>query len=369
MTDFETRLKEAMRLSVASIEPTFTPTDVRRRYDSRVRRLTAMCLAVGLAMAVLAYFLPKQLGRVDAAELAVEPLTDHTTSYTDPTYGWSITYNSALVERRAALGSQPDLVEAVQFSNFSPKLGAVVSSTSASASANPRQGWLRQFPPSGVALAVWTATGAQTRPPAHDTAFPLQVAKFTLVHKFADGSEPTLLYQKFYGDGFAFKAAVWIGRTASRASTHAIWAAVRSVRFPSLRSGTIWQKQFYVLGQARRYRVDSVTLFSSASLPRGSLSRAGFYLVHSPREFYVVQLRTLIAGSHMLYLVRYNARRRQFFSPGTELRWDPVGMQIDPTAGPLLQVTPVTVSQDGHVLYAPDLGDYQPTGPQTESVS
>jgi hypothetical protein len=358
-----------MRLSVATVEPTFTVADVQRRHDTRVRRLTAMCLAVGLAMAVLGYFLPKQLGRVDAASLTVEPLAGHTTSYTDPSYGWSISYNSALVERRSAFGSQPDLVESVRFTNFTPKMGIIVSATSAASGSNPRQSWLREFPASGVALEVWTDASTQTRPPAHDTAFPLQVAKFAPVHKFAGGSEPTPLYQKFYGDGLAFRAAVWIGRLATIASTRAIWAAVRSVRFPPLRSGTIWQDRFYVLDQARRYPVDSVTLFPSASLPRGSLSRVGFYLVHSPREFYVVQLSMLVAGSHMLYLVRYDARRRQFFSPGTGLRWSRVGNPVVPVAAPVLQITPATVSQDGHVLYAPDLGDYQPGPPQVESVS
>ncbi len=111
---------------------------------------------------------------------------------------------------------------------------------------------------------MWTVASTQVRPPAHATAFPLEVAKFTPARKLAGGSEPTPQYQKFYGDGLQFEAAVWIGWEASTASTQAIWAAVRSVRFPPLRTGTIWQNRFYVLGPAKRYRVDSVTLFPSA---------------------------------------------------------------------------------------------------------
>jgi hypothetical protein len=358
-----------MRASVATVEPTFTAADVRRRHDTRIRRLASMCVAVAMAMAVLAFFLPKSLGRVDAVSMTVEPLAGQLTSYIDPAYGWTMTYNRALVERRAAVGSQPDLVENVRFTNFRPKLGVTVTSPSASGNESLSQGWLRQFPASGVALEVWTVASTQVRPPAHDTAFPLQVAKFTSVRKLAGGSEPTPLYQKFYGDGLQFEAAVWIGWRASTASAQAIWAAVRSVRFPSLRTSTIWQNRFYVLGPAKRYRVDSVTLFPSSSLPRGALSRTGFYLVHAPSEFYVVQLQVMVAGSHMLYLVRYDARRRQFFSPGTGLRWDPIGSPADPIAAPLLQVTPATVSQDGHVLYAPDLGSYSSAPPQIESVS
>jgi hypothetical protein len=358
-----------MRASVATIEPTFTAADVRRRHDNRVRRLAAMCLAVAMAVAVLAFFLPKSLGRVDAASMTVEPLAGQLTGYVDQSYGWSMTYNRALVERRAAVGSQPDLVEAVRLTNFRPKLAVTVTSASASENDNLSQSWLHHFPAGGVALEVWTVASTQVRPPAHDTAFPLQVAKFTPVRGVAGGTEPTPLYQKFYGDGLQFEAAVWVGWRASMASTRAIWAAVRSVRFPPLRTRTIWQNRFYVLGPAKRYRVDSVTLFPSNSLPRGALSRAGFYLVHSPSEFYVVQLQVLVAGSHMLYLVRYDARRRQFFSPGTGLRWDPIGSPIDPAATPALQITPATVSQDGHVLYAPDLGSYDPAGPQIESVS
>src|SRR6202042_2118750 len=111
-----------------------------------------------------------------------------------------------------------------------PKLGITV--TSASGNASLSQGWLRQFPASGVALEVWTVASTQVRPPAHDTAFPLEVAKFTPARKLAGGNEPTPLYQRFYGDGLQFEAAVWIGWEARTASTQAIWAAGGSGRFP-----------------------------------------------------------------------------------------------------------------------------------------
>src|SRR5712691_93558 len=157
-----------MRASVAAVEPTFTAADVMRRHDSRVKRQTAMCLAVATAMAVFAIFLPKHLGQVDAASMTVKPLAGHTTSYVDSVYGWSITYNRALVAARTLTGRKPNVLETVRFTNF--------------------------------------------RPRAHDTAFPLQVAKFTPMRRYAGGSEPTPVVQVFSGDGLLFKAAVWIGR-------------------------------------------------------------------------------------------------------------------------------------------------------------
>ncbi|HET7014623.1 MAG TPA: hypothetical protein VFI65_11980 [Streptosporangiaceae bacterium] len=368
MTDLESRLKDAMRASVATVEPTFTAADVMRRHDVRIKRLAAMCLAVSMAMAVLAYVLPRQLARVDAASMTVEPLAGHTTSYTDPIYAWSVTYNSAWVEGRSVAGTKPDVVETVRFTNFRSTYRYSVSSQLMSSSTSLSMGWLREFPASGVALQIWNVGVMTTaRPLAHETRLPLQVAKFSPVHRFAGGSEPTPMVQVFAGLGVRFKAAVWIGRQASTASEHAIWAAVRSIRFSPLRTGTIWQHRFYVLGPATSYRVNSVTLILSASLPRGPLQRVSFYLVRSPRAFYVVQRRVLVAERDAVYLVRYDARKREFVARGTSLRWSLAGSPVGQIAQPLQIMA--TESQDGHVLYAPDIGKYTPARPQVESVS
>ncbi len=99
--------------------------------------------------------------------------------------------------------------------------------------------------------------------------------------------EPAPRYRTVYGDGFPFIAAVWVGHDASRAKRHAIWAVVRSMRFPALREGTIYPApravrlygySYYVLGPASRYLTGSVTTFSAASL-LGSRP----LLVRSPR--------------------------------------------------------------------------------------
>jgi hypothetical protein len=230
VTDLESRLRDALRASVATVEPTFTAADVMRRHDGRVRRVAATCLTVGMTMAVLAIFLPRQFGQVETASMTFEPLAGHTTSYVDPVYGWTITYNRALVEGRSASGSEPHVVEAVRFTNFKPDLFA-------SGPGELRMNWLREFPASGVALQVWVVAARHTRRPPPATVFPLQVATFTRVGRFAGGSEPTPLYRAFYGDGHQVKAAVWIGRLASTASAQAIWAAVRSVRFPPQEPG------------------------------------------------------------------------------------------------------------------------------------
>jgi hypothetical protein len=372
VTDFESRLKDAMAASVATVQPTFTVADVMRRHDNRVRRLTAMCLAVAVAMGVLAFFLPKQFGRVNAA-MTIEPLAGHTTSYIDADYGWSMTYNRAWVEGRSTSGVKPDVLETVRFANFRSSLPVTGSRSRSGSRAGPlTMAWLRTFPATGVALQVWNVAAAVIRPRARETAFPLRVASFTPAPRLAGGSEPTPMVQLFFGDGIQFKAAVWIGRLASPASERAIWAAVRSIRFPPLRTGTIWQNRFYVLGLATSYRVDSVTLFPATSLPRGSLQRVGFYLVRSSRSFYIVQRRVLVAEPNLVYLVRYDARKHQFVASGTSgtrLRWSLAGSPVGQVADLPLQVARATVSQDGHVLYAPDLAEYSPTSSQIESVN
>jgi hypothetical protein len=99
------------------------------------------------------------------------------------------------------------------------------------------------------------------------------------------------MYRTFYADGFGFSVSVWLGQNASRAEQQAIWAVVRSLRFPPLREGTIWQDRYYVLGPVSRYVTGSVTAFPSASLPSNGSSFSkpeGFYLIHAPRAFYVI---------------------------------------------------------------------------------
>lgn len=221
-----------MRASVATVEPTFTAADVMRRHDGRVRRLAAMSLSLGMTMAVLAIFLPRQFSRVEAASMTFEPLAGHTVSYVDPIYGWTISYNRALVEGHTTTGSKPHVIEAVRFTNFKPELNTSGrTSGHIEARSDLDMSWLGAFPASGVALQVWTIAAVR-RPARSRATFPLQVAAFTIERPFVGGSEPAPLVEEFYGNGHQFKAAVWIGRLASTASTQAIWAAVRSVRFP-----------------------------------------------------------------------------------------------------------------------------------------
>ncbi len=356
-----------MQASVAAVQPTFTASDVMRRHDLRVRRLAAMCLAVAVAVGVIAVVLPKQLGRVSAATMTIEPLDGHLTSYVDPSFGWSITYDRAWVEARTTSAARPDVVDTVRFANFRTALH--VTATSSPGAAEQRSAWLRSFPASGVALQIQNVATAMLGPRTRETSFPLRVAKFAPARRLAGGDEPTPMVQVFFGDGIQFEAAVWIGRLASTASEHAIWAAVRSIRFPSLRTGTIWQHRYFVLGPASTYKVDSVTLITAGSLPRGSLQRVGFYLVRSSRAFYVIQRRVLVASPRLVYVVRYDARRRQFVAPGTTLRWSLAGRPVGQVADSPLEVALATVSQDGHVLYAPDVGELSVGGDQIGTVN
>jgi hypothetical protein len=184
---------------------------------------------------------------------------------------------------------------------------------------------------------------------------------------YVGGNEPAPRYRVIYGDGFTFTAAVWLGPHASRAEQHAIWAVVRSLRFPSLQEGTFWQEEYYVLGPASRYPPGSVTAFPAATLPSSPFAkRGGFYLIHAPRAFYVITkvFRDAAPGSSATCQVAFDRKTFQFFCPGTDLRWDRVGEPLGAHAGSgpdwALQLHVATVAQDGHVLFSPFFGGLLP---------
>src|SRR5258708_1216866 len=163
------------------------------------------------------------------------------------------------------------------------------------------------------------------------------------------------------GEGISCAGAVWIGPHASRGVRRAAWAGVRSLRFPALREGTIWDG-YDVLGRASRYPAGSVTTFPAASLPGNSRRYLeGFYLMHAARAFYVITkvFQTQPPPSFKVFTctVAFDPKRFQFYCPGTHLRWNRVGHPIGARAGsgPYWDLTlhVATVAQDGHVLVRP----------------
>ena len=354
MTDLELRLREAMGASVAGAMPSFSAADVRRRHRRHLRRVAATITA-GTATAAVVVMVTALATWERLPGPGSEPVgTSLAGRYADPSFGWQIRYPRGWV-----LGHFQDqgmvTADGIRVTNFAPDL-------SAPSTGIPAMGWLRTFPANGVAVQIWFTERTPIPPPLRDSSFPLSPASFSPVGRFVGGSEPTASYRVAYGDGFAFNAAVWIGPRASGADERAAWAVVRSLRFPALTERTIWHDRFYVLGPAARYPVGSVTAFPASSLPRGpGFERRGFYLIHAPRAFYVVSATFASSvGSASACAVAYDRGRRQFYCPGTKLRWDITGQPLatsepggaDEGLGPRI----ATVAQDGHVLYCPFFG-------------
>jgi hypothetical protein len=358
MNDLEARLREVLSDSVAGAEPRFTAADVRRRSRRRTYRLGAAGSVVAVlvvALAVVVAQLPahwRESGRHVVGPGAVG-------GFTDPEFGWTIRYGSGL--RVQPFHQQVELAssDGVRVTNFTPDL-------SEPSQGIPAMGWLRDFPADGVAVQIWyTQAGALPAPPLHDSSFPLTRSSFTAQRPYVGGSEPRPRYLGFSGDGIDFSAAVWTGRQASQAAIRAAWAVVGSLRFPPLRTGTVWQKTYYVLGGASSYPVGSVTPIAAVPRRRGGLGGSSYFLVHAPRAFYVVAGAIGPGGGQHNGApsceLRYDAKARQFYCPGTRLRWNDLGdfIGVSSVNPEELDVGPkiATVAQDGHILYCPYFGN------------
>lgn len=198
----------------------------------------------------------------------------------------------------------------------------------------------------------------------------MQRGSFGHIRPYVGGAEPPQRYGSFLVDGIEFAAAVWIGPAATRTHQRAIWRVVRSLRFPRLREGTIWQNTYYVLGPASRYPLGSVTLFRRSALPHDpSLFRlsGGFYLAHfTPAShslapyaqpiYGIEQVFTSPEPPHPTCKVAFDRKDLQFFCPGTDLRWDRTGEAIAAHAGSAnweLFALRVTKAEDGNLLITP----------------
>jgi len=284
----------------------------------------------------------------------------HAGTYLDRRFGWTIRYPKGIeVGHFQSIGLFT--TDGIRLTNFPPDLRAPSRGT-------PSMGWLRNFPDHGVALQIWFGERLPAVPPLRDSELPLSPESFETIRPYVGRREPSPLYRSFYADGFAFAAAVWLGLHATGAERQAIWAVVRSLRFPSLREGTIWQNRYYVLGPASRYVTGSVTSFSASSLPRDRFSFSkpvGFYLIHAPRAFYVVkQLFQNPTSPSTQCTVAFDPKAFQFFCTGTDLRWDRLGQPLGAHAGSgsdwAKPLHVATVAQDGHVLFCPFFGGVLP---------
>jgi hypothetical protein len=330
-----------------------------RREPPRVRTTWRVIAPIAAALAVVV--VAGTLGLVKALSPAPGRagwVASHRAgSFTDQNYRWSIRVPARLGARHFRSGDQRVTGDGVRVTSFPPDLGAPSTGT-------PAMGWLRSFPADGVAVQIWTLEGGPPGPPPlRDSAFPLSPSSFSRTRPYVGGTEPHPWYRGFYGDGFGFVAAVWIGPDASRADRHAAWAVVRSLRFPGLREGTFWHGTYYVLGRASRYPAGSVTTFPASSLP-GSRAvaahvRVGVYLIHAPRAFYVIHRQSQQPVKPFTQCtLAFDRKAFQFYCPGTGLRWNRVGQPVGARAGSGwdLPLVPATVAQDGHILFSPFWG-------------
>jgi hypothetical protein len=339
-----------------------------RRERPRMRRTWQVIAPIAAALAVAAVVVGT-LALVQAfGPAARRPGSVITGRFTDPFFGWTIRVPAGLMASHFEVPCLHSPVVGVRIASFAPDLRA-------SGTDIPPMGWLHSFPADGVAVQIWYGCSLPFPAPLHDSAFPLSRASFHRTRAYVGGTEPRPWFCGCYGDGISFVAGVWIGPHASRADQNAAWAVVRSMRFPALRERTIYPAPrarntygllYYVLGRASRYPVESVTTFPVASLP-GSRAvswhvQRGFYLIHAPRAFYVI--RRLFHEPVKPYTkctLAFDPKAFQFYCPGTDLRWNRVGLPIGAIArnGPDwdLALVPATVAQDGHVLVSPFWGN------------
>jgi hypothetical protein len=357
MNDLEDRLRKVMSASVAGAVPAFTIADIKRGHRRRRALMTAAAIVTAAAAVLAGIFVPwprlPALFGTGPGSPAQAP-----GRFVDPAYGWSIRY-----PRGVFVGHFRDqgrfVADGGRVTTFAPDLGAPSTGLS---TAVPNMGWLRDFPATGVAVQIWTLEGPPGMPPLHESRLPLARSSFQQSGPYLGGSEPRPFYRSFEADGFPFTAALWFGRHASNNDKSAAWAIVRSLRFPPLRTGTIWHHTFYVLGVASRYPVGTITAFPLSALPRGSFGRrGGFWLLHYSRGFYVIEDEFANPADHYRACsVTFDARTHQFACPAAGLRWDRNGLPIGPHApvspDSALPLHIATVSQDGHVLFSPFFG-------------
>src|SRR6266545_1070563 len=186
---------------------------------------------------------------------ADEPLV----TYADPRFGWTLRVPRGLLVREFTSGG------------FFESSGLMVSNfptTPHGGNGTPDMSGLRDFPATGVAVQIWFGQRLPVPPPPGNDPLPLDPRSFREIRPYVGGREPTPLYVTFAEDGFYFSAAMWFGPDASVEDRMAIETVLRSLEFPQLREGTIWQNRYYVLGPADRYAVGSVTRIDASSLPQ-----------------------------------------------------------------------------------------------------
>ncbi len=272
------------------------------------------------------------------------------TEYTDPTFGWSLSYPSSMQLARFGSGDGATAT-GVTISNVPIDLGASIDA-------------LRSFPSDGVALRIWHNEGGPVTPVTEDdTALPLSMSDFAAIEPYVGGSEPPPSFLGFDEDGVSYAAAVWFGPDATRQDRAAIANVIASLRFPATSPMTTIGDRLIVLDAAGDYGVGSVTRFDRSELPinDGTFARYegdfSFFLVHGPDGFYAVATGLLGNGSRCDLRVETDPLR--FTCPSLGAVWDRFGNVVTPAASPPadgvteLMILPTPISWDGNVMVDP----------------
>jgi hypothetical protein len=323
------------------------PESATSRRSTATRRLAAVAVAAAL-LAGAGYGTWRAFGHV-ATRPATRPAHGLRT-YHNQRFGWAIRYPAAW---RIGHFQSAGMIESdgVRITNFVPDLEAPSSGA-------PPMGWLRTFPPRGVALQIWYGERFPLPGPEHDTRLPVTLASLHPIARYVGASEPRPLFGEASGNGFSFAVAAWFGPHASARDRARVEAILASLHFPRLKAWTFWNDRYYVLGSAAQYPVRSVFLIPASRLPvpPGFKRSEPIYLVHAPGGFYAIDQHPTFQD-RLSCDVQFHPETFRFSCPQLGLVWDRLGRLLTPGADREdINAHPATITANGQVLYSPFFG-------------
>jgi hypothetical protein len=181
-----------------------------------------MVLPVALALVVGAGLWTRTSlsGRPSSSNFSPGPAV----TYRNPRFGWTIRFPRTLQLGHFQSNGMFDS-DGIRLTSFEPDL-------SAPSSGEPQMGWLRSFPPDGVALQIWFGQRLPLPPTLQDTSLPMPFDSLKPTTRYVGGDEPIPRYRWFSASGKHFFVAVWFGPQASAAGRSAIESVLDSLRFP-----------------------------------------------------------------------------------------------------------------------------------------
>jgi hypothetical protein len=268
--------------------------------------------------------------------------------FTHPRFGWSI-------DVPVGFGAFPIHVEPVHQAT-----GVLISNFEV------EEPWslaeLRDFPPDGAALRIWSNDGGPVAPISDDDSrLPLELSDLEEITRYVGMSEPRPLFGAVYGDGHPYAVAAWFGPDASEEDRAAIESALRSVEFRPTHPDTIIDRRLIVLGPADDYAVGSVTRFDQDDLPLDGVfadyeGDFTFYLVRGPSGFYATT--TDFLGNGIKCDLQVLRQPLSYACPAEGWQWDRFGHVLEagapwPDGTSDLLILPTPRSWDGNLILDP----------------